>query len=121
MQIDDGVLLIPLPDDNPSERSYGDGSQDDDEIRFEPILPLPLVENHLQGAEAKGNQPQPNVINVGLAEFAATEVWRILNQPRSQYQRKNAHRDVDEKNPPPTEVVRDPSAQGGPDGGRHDD
>jgi hypothetical protein len=43
---------------------------------------------------------------------------RIVDQARDQNERQNADRNIDEEDPAPGEVVGDPAAQRGADGGR---
>src|SRR5262249_37759045 len=78
---------------------------------------LPFVENHLQCAQAESNETEADVIDVGLGDLAAPEVRRILNQPRSQQERNDPYRNVDEEDPSPTEVVCDPSPESRTDRG----
>ncbi len=71
-------------------------------------------------SQAQGYEAETDVVDFGFAEFAAMEIWRVLNQARGEQQRDDSDRDVDEENPAPGEVVGDPSAEGGADGGSGD-
>jgi hypothetical protein len=59
MQVDDGILVPPLPEDHEDQRHHRDGAQPDDEVRFEPVFALPFVEDHLQRSQAERNKPSP--------------------------------------------------------------
>ena len=89
-------------------------------MRFEPIIALALIEDNLQSSQAEGNEAEADVIDFGFAELAALEIGRVLNEPRGQQQRKDADRNIDEENPAPGEVVGDPAAESGADGGSAD-
>ena len=117
MQIDDGIFVRPLPYD---DEDQGDGryqGKDHDEVRFEPIIALALVEDDLQGSQTESDEAEAYVVDFGFAELAALEIGRVLNEPRGQQQRKDADWNIDEENPAPGEVVRDPAAEGWTDGG----
>ena len=49
------------------------------------------------------------------------EYFRLLDQPLDEHERKNAERHIDEENPVPGIIVRDPAADGRADGRGHDD
>ena len=102
------------------QRGGGDDGEDDDEVRFKPVVALALVEDDLQSAQAKRNEAETDVIDFGFAELAALEIGRVLNKPRGQQQGNDADGNVDEKNPAPGEVVGDPSAERGADRGSGD-
>src|ERR1700682_2068548 len=101
--------MSPLPDDDEDQGRGGDQREDHDEVRFEPILALSLVEDNLQGSQAKSNETESDIVDGGFAELAASEKGWILNEPRSEQKRDDADRDVDEKNPAPGKVVGNPS------------
>src|SRR5580692_10266720 len=104
--------MSPLPDYDEDQRDRADHRQDDDEMRFEPIFALPFVENNLESPQAKGDGAETNVVDSSFTELAALEIGRILNEPGGEQNRNDADRDVDEKNPTPGEVVRDPATEG---------
>ena len=52
---------------------------------------------------------------------AALEVGRVFDHAVGEIEREQADGDVDEEDPVPVEVVGDPAAEGGADGGRDDD
>src|ERR1019366_7394364 len=105
MQIDDGVLVPPLPEDDEDQRHGRNHAQNDDKVRFEPVFALPFVEDNLQGSEAKRDETEPRVVDSRLFQLAALEVRRILDEPRRQQQRNNADGDIDEENPAPGKGV----------------
>src|ERR1700682_4427068 len=111
MQVDDGVFVVPLPEDDEDQRHGGDHGQRQNEMRFEPVIALSLVEDHLQRSEAERDQAEPDVIDLRFAQLAALEIWRILDEPRRQQKRKNADGDINEENPAPAEVVGDPTSE----------
>src|SRR5208282_4612501 len=120
MQIDDWILVLPLPENHKDQGDSGDEREDHNEVRFEPIIALPLVENNLQGSKAKGHEAEADVIDFGFTELAAPEIGRILNEPRGQENGNDSDGNVDEENPAPGEVVGDPSAERRPDGRSRD-
>jgi len=90
MQVDDGILLVPLPENDEDQRYGGDNAQPYDEVRLEPVFTLSFVEDYLQRSEAERDQAESDVVDAGFAQLAAPEVGRILDEPLRQHQRKNA-------------------------------
>src|ERR1700686_8493 len=115
MQVDNRIFVPPLPKYDKNERGGRDHRQYHDEIGFEPVVALTFIQYHLQCAESESNETETDVVNVGFTQLAALEVWRILNKPLGQQERNDADRNVDEENPAPTEVVRDPTSKRGTD------
>src|SRR5271157_2467386 len=113
MEVDDGVFLVPLPEDDKDQRHGGDDGQPYDEVRLEPVFALSFVEDHLQGSEAECDQAESDVVDFGFTELATLEIRRILDEPLRQQQRKNTYRDIDEENPAPAEIVSDPASERG--------
>src|ERR1700733_9917645 len=101
MQIDNWILVAPLPDDDEYKRGRGDERKDDDEVRFEPVFAPAFVENYLQRTEAEGDETKADVVDSGFAEFAAFEVGGILNQPRRKQHGNDSDGNIDEENPTP--------------------
>ena len=91
-------------------------------VRGEPIDFLAFVENDLQGADAEGDEAEADVIDADalLAVRSLLQVGRIFDEPVGEIQRNNADGDVDVENPAPAEIVGDPAAEGGADGGGDD-
>src|SRR5208283_5383967 len=115
MQIDDWILVLPLPENHKDQGDSGDEREDHNEVRFAPIITLPLVENKLQGSKAKGHEAEADVIDFGCTERGATEVGRIMNEPRGKENGNGSDGNVAEENPAPGEVVGDTSAERRPD------
>src|SRR5438445_9599246 len=111
MQVDDGVFVVPLPEDYKDQRRDGDHGQRYDEIRFEPIVALPFIEDHLQGSKSERDETESGVIDASFTQFAALEIRRILNKPRRKQERENPNWDIDEENPAPGKIVGDPTAK----------
>src|ERR1700731_3141089 len=105
MQIDDGVLVPPLPDNNEDQGSRCDQRKHNDEAGFEPIVALTLVEDNLKRSQPQRYKTEADVVDFRFAKFAALEVGRILDEPRGEQQRNDADRDIDEENPAPGKVV----------------
>ena len=51
-------------------------------MRFKPVFTLTFIEHDLQGSQAEGHESQAYVVDMGLADSAATKIGGILNQPR---------------------------------------
>src|SRR6202522_3730456 len=118
MQIDNGIFLIPLPENHEDQRGCGDYREQHNEMRFEPVIALAFVKDDLQSSQAQSHKAQADVIDFSLAEFAAAEVRRVLDQSRSEKDGNDTDGNVDEKNPAQGEVVGDPASQSWPDGRR---
>src|SRR6266550_6121023 len=101
MQFDNRILLIPLPKEHEQQRRRRDQRQGQNEVRFEPIFTLALVQDDLQSSQSDSHEAEAYVVDFQLGKLPAAEVGRILNQARSQQQRDDADRDVDEENPAP--------------------
>ncbi len=80
MEIDDRIFVVPLPENYKDQRHGRDHGQPHDEVRVEPVVALPLVEDYLQGSQAEGYETEAGVIDVSFAELAAPEIGRILNE-----------------------------------------
>jgi hypothetical protein len=99
--------------------------QADDEVGAETVVLLIAIEKDLQGAEADDDQGQADHIDVqALRQKGLALVFQDLrfhHQPLDQEQGQHANREVDQKDPVPGEVVRQPAAQDRTDGGGADD
>src|SRR5579859_363647 len=111
MQINDRVLVRPLPKNNEDQRRNADDRENQDEMRLEPILALSLIENYLESSKSQGYKAEANVIDVGFAQLPALQIGRVLDEARGEQDGENAYRNVDEEDPTPGKVVGDPSAQ----------
>ena len=61
--VDNGRLLVPLPDHQRNEADRRDHRQRDDEVRAEPIVFLAFVEQDLQCADAQRQQRDADVVD----------------------------------------------------------
>ena len=89
-------------------------------MRAEPIVFLSFVQHDLQRAHAEGEQRDANVVDSRESILDAIGPRRVLDQSIDKQQRQNADGQVDEENPAPGVVIRDPSAKSRTDGGRDD-
>ena len=120
VQVDNGVLVAPFPPHHKQQRRRRDHKEPSNKVGLEPVIALALVQHHLQASQPQGNKAQADVIDPGLAEFAAVQIRGVLDEAGSQQQRHDAYRDIDEENPAPGEIVGDPASQRRTDGRRHD-
>ena len=64
MKVNDGVLVVPFPEDDGYQSHGADGGHDaTNKVRAEPVVALPFIEHDLQRAKAERQQPETNVIN----------------------------------------------------------
>src|ERR1700678_103691 len=119
MQVDDGIFLVPLPENDKDQRGGGNYRQPNDEMRIKPVVTLAFIEDHLQSSEAERNKAKPGVVDMGFFQLSPLKVGRILNKPRRKQERNNSDRNVDGENPAPGKVIGDPAAKGGTDGRSH--
>src|SRR5262249_51200241 len=117
---DDGSLLAPLPDDQGNQADGSDDDQSRDEAGSEPIVFLALVEQHLQGSDAEREEGNADVIQFDAGGFEAAQIGWIFDKAANQKPGEQANRQIDEENPAPGIVEGDPTAEGWPDGWRHD-
>src|ERR1035441_3965063 len=80
-------------------------------MRREPIILLSLVEHELQEADADNDQADADVIHAVLRSPEVFEIGRILDNALCQHQREDADGHVDEEDPVPAVVIRDPTAK----------
>src|ERR1039458_5528994 len=120
-QVDDGVLVVPLPVGEEDEQADGEDGGEADHGIAEPVLFLALVQRELEQADADGDQSEAHEVDLqalGVA-FARLQERRVLHHAVAQVERQQADRDIDEEDPVPVEVVGDPAAEGRADGRRH--
>ena len=117
-QIDQRIFLPPLPHKETDDTDDEQHSEGADERRGEPVVFFALVQHDLQAAHRKGQERQPHVIHVAQARWIGLDPRRIFDQARDQNEGQDAYGNIDEENPSPGEVVGDPAARRGPDGGR---
>ena len=82
MQIDDGILVSPLPENHKEQRGNGDDSERHDKVRLKPVVALALVEHNLQRTQTQGHETEADVVDRGLLQLTALHVGRVLNQAR---------------------------------------
>src|SRR5208282_3248898 len=88
----------------------------DDEMRLKPIVALALIEEDLEEAEADAEECDADVIDFeALAGLFTGDVGRIDDQGGSEKDGKKSDGNVDEENPAPGVVVREPAAESWPD------
>src|SRR5580704_12723214 len=119
MQVNDRILMAPFPPNYKKKSGGRDDCERGDEVRLEPVIALPFIENDLKTTQTHSHQTKADVVNLRLTQLAALEVWRILDKARSQKQRQNPDRDINEENPSPGVVVGDPAAERWTDGRSH--
>ena len=81
-----------------------------------PVVPLPFIQHHLKSAQPEREQSQPNEIDPEGFILFLLHVRGIGDQQIGQQQRNDSHRNIDEENPAPVEIVGNPSAQRRTDG-----
>ena len=84
----------------------------------EPVVLLALVEHDLHAAHGDGEKAQAQEVHVAQARAVGLDPRRIVDQAGDQNEGQDAHRNIDEEDPPPREVVGDPAAERGADGRR---
>ncbi len=93
--------------------------KNDNNRRTEPVVLLPLVQNELQRPEPRRQQSEAKVVQLQPLPrrlcHLALDVRRILHQSVRQVKTQQRHRHVDEEDPSPVVVIRDPPAQRRPD------
>ena len=94
--------------------------KDADEAGGEPVVLFALVEHDLQAAHGDGEEAEAEVVHVAQAGAVGLDPGRVFDQAGDEDEGEDADRDVDEEDPAPGEVVGDPAAKGGADGGRED-
>ena len=89
----------------------------------EPVLLLALVEGELEAADAEGDEAEAHEVDFEMPGLLAPafEMRRIFDHAVAEIEREDADGKIDEEDPVPVEVVGDPAAEGGTDGGRDDD
>ena len=123
LEIDDGVGVVPLPEDEDDEQGTGDEGGCGDHGRTEPVFFLALVEEELEEPDAGGDEGETCEVDLGFASFDAALLLdgRVFDDAVGEPEREEADGDIDEEDPVPVEVVGDPAAEGGADGWGDDD
>ena len=115
--------MVPLPPGEEDEQADGEDGGEADHGIAEPVLLLALVEGELEQADAEGDEAEAHEVDLEVLGgfLARLEERRVLDHAVGEIEREQADRHVDEEDPVPVEVVGDPAAEGGADGGRADD
>ena len=123
LQVDDGVGMVPLPPGEDDECDGGEDGEGADHGVAEPVLFLALVEGEFETANAQGYEAQAHEVDLEVLCLlhAQLEVGWVFDDAVAEVERDEADGDVDEEDPVPVEVVGDPAAEGGADGGSDDD
>ena len=118
LQVDERIFLSPLPHDQADHAADKQEREEADEAGGEPVVLFALVEHDLQAAHGDGEEAQAHVIHVAQLGAVGLDPRRIFDQAGDQNEGQNADGNVDEEDPAPGEVVGDPAAERGADGGR---
>src|ERR1700710_1747141 len=115
--------MVPLPPGEEDQSGGGEDGEGADHGIAEPVFFLALVEGELQAADAEGDEAEAHEVDLevlGLL-FAELEVRWVFDHAVAEVERDEPDGDVDEEDPVPVEVVGDPAAEGGADGGGDND
>ena len=112
--------MAQLPPDEGGDAADKEEGEQADEARCKPIVLLAFIEHDLQAAHGEGEKAQAEVVDLPEAGAGGLDPRRVLYQPGDQEEGQNTDRNVDEEDPAPGEVVGDPAAERGSDGGRED-
>src|SRR6516225_3432665 len=108
--VNDGGLLKPLPEHQGNQADRGNDDERGDEARAEPVILLAPVQKNLQRADAQGQQGDADVVQLDPGALQPDQIGRVVDQAIYQKQGQQAHRKIDEKDPPPGIIEGDPSA-----------
>src|SRR6267154_5633347 len=119
-------MLPPFISHGGDQCSNRNRKEDHDEMALEPVFTLTLVKNNLQGAEAKSDQRDTDVVDLQFAADSCRlgflyKLWRVGNESLRENQTDQTNGNVNEKYPAPGEMICDPTAQRRPDCGRGHD
>ena len=119
-QIDHGMRLPPLPEDEHDQQRDRHDRQDDDLPRGEPVMPLARVGHHLKRSKRDPDHGEAHEIDAlaGRLFTGPDQMGRIFDHPVRQVQREHADGNVHEEDPAPREVIRDVSPKRRADGWR---
>ena len=96
-----GLFAEPFPDNQRDKANRCGYRQGRDEMRTEPIIFLPLVQNHLKRTHSQREHGYSDVVNPDTPALYATEERRIFDQDVRQIKGKKDHGQRDEKYPAP--------------------
>jgi hypothetical protein len=112
--------LPPLPPDERDHAGDKEEGEEADEVGGEPVVLLALVEHDLHAAHGDGEEGEADVIHLEEAGAVGLDPRGIFNEAGDEDEGEDADGDVDVEDPAPGEVVGDPAAEGGTDGGCED-
>src|ERR1700734_2023117 len=115
--------MMPLPPGEEDERGGGEDGKGADHGVAEPVFLLAFVERELEAAATERYEAEAHEVNLEVLGLltAPLEVRRVFDHTVGEPKGEYADRDVDEEDPVPVEVVGDPAAESGADGGCDDD
>lgn len=116
-QVDDRRRGHQLPDYERDQADHRRHAERGDQIRGEPIILLPLVEQNLERADAERQEPQTPAVNFFLR---TSQVRRVADVELDHQESQQANRHVDVEDPAPGRVVRKPTAHHRSDDRRDD-
>jgi hypothetical protein len=128
-EIDDGIRLIRLPNDQPDQAEHeeqGQGLHAPEGVA-QPVPLLPLAEHHFPGSHGDDQHAQADRVETerllsGRGPFRL-EILGVFHKRVTSHQRQQSHRYVDVEYPPPLVLDREPAAERGTDDrgqqGRH--
>src|ERR1700721_2139942 len=114
---------MPLPPGEEDEGGGGEDGEGADHGIAEPVLFLAFVEGELETPDADGDEAESHEVDFAMfGVFSASlEMGWVFDHSVGEEEREYTEGDVDEEDPVPVEVVGDPAAEGGADGGSDDD
>ncbi len=113
--VDDRILVVPLPQEERDQYRNTDAEHGDDERRTEPVRFLTFIQNELEAGNAENDQRQADVVDPDPRSLFLFQPRRIFDDALGHEQRNQTDGQVDEKDPVPAIVVRDPAAECWPD------
>ncbi len=115
-QVDHRMVVVQLPEHHGDQSHHGDDGEGHDEGAGEPVVALALVQHDLEGRQADDHQGEADEVDLlAVLQAQPLEVRRIHEDGAGEHHGQDAHRDVDEEDPVPAVVVREPAAQHRPD------
>ena len=77
-QFNDGVLMIPLPEEGEDETERGEQAPGDDEGGGEPVVALAFIEDHLKSSKTEGDGGESDVIDADSGLAVAAQIRRVF-------------------------------------------
>ena len=93
----------------------GKDGESQDEMRPEPIVLLPFIEHHLQAPDTERQQSNADVVELYSCGRAPLCPGRVIDETINERQGHKTDGQVEEENPTPGVIVRNPSSQRGAD------